>query len=276
MLTPDVTTEPLTAAEHLFGVTLLGCTPSGIEAACRLPTLKAGSSHPIGRLGLLADMTAGRTVRAFLPRGVDIRTANLRMDAGDHPVGPGETIRATGELLTLCATHALGQAVLTAADGAVVARCTARFIVIAGTEPTRQQRWPAVQIAANPDPLKSMPSLVERAEPGRVVLTAQPDARFGNNEGMMHGGVQVALADAALRAAARGAAGGGEPTLIDMTVRYMRPISVTGGTVTLHSTVERAGRMVIVTRARGSDEQGRLLMTAEATFGAADSARTAR
>nr|WP_275585691.1 PaaI family thioesterase [Geodermatophilus sabuli] len=113
-----------------------------------------------------------------------------------------------------------------------------------------------------------MPGLSERVEPGCVVLTARPDARFGNHDGMMHGGVQVALADAALHAAAR-EAGGGEPALIDMTVRYMRPIPVDGSTIELQATVERAGRLVTVTRARGSDEQGRLLMTAEATFSSA-------
>jgi uncharacterized protein (TIGR00369 family) len=271
MLTPDVATEPLTAAERLFGVTLLGCTPAGVQAACRLPTRSDGSSHLIGRLGLLADMTAGRTVRAFVPPEVVIRTANLRLDVGDRPPRSGETIRATGALLAATPAHALSEAVLTAPDGAVVARCTARFIIVAGAEPARQ-RGPGLQPGPAPAPLESMPGWDERVEPGAVVLTARPDARFGNHDGMMHGGVQVALAEAALHAAAREARGG-DPALIDLTVRYMRPIRIDGSTMELQATVERAGRLVTVTRARGSDEQGRLLMTAEATFSSAGGAR---
>jgi uncharacterized protein (TIGR00369 family) len=267
MLTPDVVTEPLTAAELLFGVTVLGRTREGIQAGCRLPSLPTGSNHSIGRLGLLADMTAGRTVRAFHPPEVMIRTANLRVDVGDRPPRSGEKILATGTLLASSAAQALSEAVLTGSDGAVVARCTARFIVVPGAAPVGHRR---ARLQPDPAaaPLETMPGLLERAGPHGVALTAQPDGRFGNHDGMMHGGVQVALADAALHSAAREACGG-NPALIDLTVRYMRPMRVDGSTIELQATVERAGRLVTVTRARGSDEQGRLLMTAEATFSSA-------
>src|SRR5690242_1408592 len=82
-----VAEEPAHAAEALFATFVTECSATHLEAACRLPAVPVGQEHPVGRLGPLADMTAGRAVRARLPLGRSVRTADLRLDLTGRGLG---------------------------------------------------------------------------------------------------------------------------------------------------------------------------------------------
>jgi uncharacterized protein (TIGR00369 family) len=257
--------ETPTAAELLFGVRVTGYSATGLEAVCRLPDSPGRLGHLMGRLGTLADMTAGRTVRASVPAGSNVRTANLRLDMTGRGLYPGESVLATGEVTDLCSSHVLGRAEMRAEDGTVVARCTARFVIVPETE--QDDAVPPESHSAGG--ARCLSELFGLGERGRradgLTLTALPDARSANHYGIMHGGAQVALADVASAAALRLSAGDGQEP-VDTTVRCLRPILIDGTPLVLDAAIEKAGRRATVTRVSCRDGRGRLLMTAESTY----------
>ena len=99
-----------------------------------------------------------------------------------------------------------------------------------------------------------------RPEPGRVVV-AMPVAEFHYNPlGGVHGGVISALLDTAAGCAVHSTLAVGEGyTSLDLTVKFLRPVTVGSGLLTCEGTVIQRGRRTALAQAQLTDEAGRLV-----------------
>ncbi len=86
---------------------------------------------------------------------------------------------------------------------------------------------------------------------------------FGGAPGMTHGGVLASLLDTAAFLALLAANGGGGPT-IDLQIDYLR--STANGTLTVRSSVLRAGASISTVEVRISDPEQRLLASGRCVF----------
>jgi len=109
---------------------------------------------------------------------------------------------------------------------------------------------------------------IRAVERGSVTFAMTPDERDYNPIGSVHGGVTATLLDSAMGCALQSAlpAGVGYSTL-DISVRYLRPITVRTGTVVATGTLVHKGRRTATAEARLVDETlGQVLATATSTL----------
>jgi uncharacterized protein (TIGR00369 family) len=104
------------------------------------------------------------------------------------------------------------------------------------------------------------------AELGRVVFSLEPAEWHLNPLGTVHGGVLATLLDTCAACALHTtlAAGTGYTT-VDLSVKYLRPVTESTGTIRGEGTVVNAGRRTALTEARAFDQAGRLLAHATST-----------
>jgi uncharacterized protein (TIGR00369 family) len=103
---------------------------------------------------------------------------------------------------------------------------------------------------------------------GRVVVGLEPKDTHYNPIGMVHGGVTATLLDTAMGCALHSTlpAGVGYST-VDISVRYLRPITVGTGPVIAIGTVVHQGRRTATAEARLIDgAMGQLFATATSTL----------
>jgi uncharacterized protein (TIGR00369 family) len=105
-----------------------------------------------------------------------------------------------------------------------------------------------------------------RPERGRVVVE-MPAAEFHYNPlGGVHGGVISTLLDTAAGCAVHSTLAVGEGyTSLDLTVKFLRPVTVDSGLLTCEGTVIQRGRRTALAQARLTDEAGRLVAHATST-----------
>ncbi|WP_326494451.1 PaaI family thioesterase [Nocardioides pini] len=105
-----------------------------------------------------------------------------------------------------------------------------------------------------------------RPEPGRVVVE-MPAADFHYNPlGTVHGGVISTLLDTAAACAVHTTLAVGELyTSVDLTVKFLRPVTVDSGLLTCEGTVIQRGRRTALAQAQLTDEAGRLVAHATST-----------
>ena len=104
--------------------------------------------------------------------------------------------------------------------------------------------------------------------PGEVSFVMEPDERHYNPIGSVHGGVAATLLDTVMGCAlhTRLPQGVGYTTL-DISVRYLKPMSVQTHTVVATGTVVHLGRRTATAEARlVQEETGALLATATSTL----------
>jgi uncharacterized protein (TIGR00369 family) len=99
-----------------------------------------------------------------------------------------------------------------------------------------------------------------RPERGRVVVE-MPAAEFHYNPlGGVHGGVISTLLDTAAACAVHSTLGVGEGyTSLDLTVKFLKPVTVDSGTLTCEGTVIQRGRRTALAQSQLTDERGRLV-----------------
>ena len=99
-----------------------------------------------------------------------------------------------------------------------------------------------------------------RPEPGRVVVE-MPAAEFHYNPlGGVHGGVISTLLDTAAACAVHTTLAVGEIyTSLDLTVTFLRPVTVDSGVLTCEGTVIQRGRRTALAQAQLTDAAGRLV-----------------
>ncbi|RYB99937.1 PaaI family thioesterase [Nocardioides ganghwensis] len=105
-----------------------------------------------------------------------------------------------------------------------------------------------------------------RPEPGRVVVE-MPAAEFHYNPlGTVHGGVISTLLDTAAACAVHTTLAAGELyTSVDLTVKFLRPVTVDSGLLACEGTVIQRGRRTALAQAQLTDGDGRLVAHATST-----------
>jgi uncharacterized protein (TIGR00369 family) len=116
-----------------------------------------------------------------------------------------------------------------------------------------------------PPPPIMMTLSVDRIEPseGRVIVVATPNEFHYNPLGTVHGGVIATLLDTAAGCAVHTTlpAGFGY-TSIDLTTKFLRPVTVDSGELRCEGTVVHRGRTTALSEARLFDARGRLVAQA--------------
>ncbi|ALE84776.1 PaaI family thioesterase [Pseudonocardia sp. HH130629-09] len=97
------------------------------------------------------------------------------------------------------------------------------------------------------------------AEHGRVAFAFEPGEHQYNPIGSVHGGVYATLLDSACGCAVHSTLPAAGYTSLDLSVRFLRRITVETGTVTCTGHVVQAGRRTALARAELTDAEGRLL-----------------
>jgi uncharacterized protein (TIGR00369 family) len=115
-------------------------------------------------------------------------------------------------------------------------------------------RLPAAPIAA------TLGFALEEVEFGRVVFVLEPGEEHYNPIGSVHGGVYATILDSAAGCAVQSALPAGMGyTSLDLTVKFLRPISVDTGKVRAVGTVLSQGRRTALAQAQLLDSADRLL-----------------
>jgi uncharacterized protein (TIGR00369 family) len=104
------------------------------------------------------------------------------------------------------------------------------------------------------------------AEQGRVVFALTPAPWHYNPLGTVHGGVLATLLDTATGCAVHSTLGAGVGyTSMDLSIRFLRPVTLDSGPLRCEGTVISQGRRAVVAEARVEDERGRLVAHATST-----------
>lgn len=115
--------------------------------------------------------------------------------------------------------------------------------------------------ALPPPPLMATLDFIDfRPERGRVVTTMRAQEFHYNPLGAVHGGVISTLLDTAAGCAVHSVLAAGEGyTSLDLTVKFLRAVTVGSGLLTAEGTVVQRGRRTALAQARLTDESGRLV-----------------
>ncbi len=106
----------------------------------------------------------------------------------------------------------------------------------------------------------------EGFEVGRAVFYLEPGEMHYNPLGSVHGGVIAALLDSAAGCAVHSVLPAGEGyTTVDLSIKYLRPITATSGRITAEGKVLSRGSRTALAEARLTDSEGRLLAHATST-----------
>lgn len=114
--------------------------------------------------------------------------------------------------------------------------------------------------------LALLDATIGEVEPGRVTLSIAPAEYHYNPYGMVHGGVVASMLDTVMSCAilTQLPAGRGNTT-IDLTINFLRAVTLETGPVTAEGTVIHLGRTTGLAQGRLVDETGRLCAIATTT-----------
>lgn len=118
--------------------------------------------------------------------------------------------------------------------------------------------------ALPPPPIAQLLNMrLRQVELGLVVFECKPDESVYNPIGVVHGGLTCTLTDSVLGCAVHTTlAAGVAYTSIDITVNYLRPVTLDSGTLVATGRVVKPGRRVAAAAAEVHDGSGRLVATA--------------
>lgn len=120
--------------------------------------------------------------------------------------------------------------------------------------------------AAPPPFLSLLGATMESADPGRVTMGLVPAEFHYNPYSTVHGGVLASLLDSVMSCAILTLLPRGRGnTTIDLTVNYLRPLSITTGPVEIEGTVVHTGRTTAVAQGRVIDAAGTLYAVSTTT-----------
>jgi uncharacterized protein (TIGR00369 family) len=115
-----------------------------------------------------------------------------------------------------------------------------------------------------PPPIAQLLNMrLTKVDHGLAIFECTPDESVYNPIGLVHGGLVCTLADSAAGCAVHTTL---EPgigyTSIDITVNYLRPVTLASGTLVATGRVTKPGRRVALATAEVTDREGRLVATA--------------
>jgi uncharacterized protein (TIGR00369 family) len=100
----------------------------------------------------------------------------------------------------------------------------------------------------------------ELVDRGSVAVELVPELRHYNPLGTVHGGVHSTLLDTACGCSVHSTLGVGEGyTSLDLTVKFLRPVTVDSGVLRAVGTVIQRGRRTALAEAQLHDASGRLV-----------------
>ncbi|MGC4109384.1 MAG: PaaI family thioesterase [Nocardioides sp.] len=103
-------------------------------------------------------------------------------------------------------------------------------------------------------------------EPGAIHVELVPERRHYNPLGTVHGGVLSTLLDTAAACSVHSTLAPGETyTSLDLTVKFLRPVTVESGRLRCQGSVVQRGRRTALAQAQLHDAQGRLVAHATST-----------
>ncbi|MCX4852911.1 PaaI family thioesterase [Streptomyces canus] len=139
-------------------------------------------------------------------------------------------------------------------DPAVSAEAAGRMAGIDFLREVRAGRLPRAPISSTVD------FALDEVEPGRAVFSLTPGEEHYNPIGSMHGGVFATLLDSAAGCAVQSLLPQGMAyTSLDLTVKFLRRVTVDTGPVRAIGTVINKGRQTALAQAQLVDEADRLL-----------------
>jgi uncharacterized protein (TIGR00369 family) len=105
-----------------------------------------------------------------------------------------------------------------------------------------------------------------RAERGTVTVQMRAQEFHYNPLGSVHGGMLATMLDTAAACSVHSTLAVGEGyTSVDLTTKFLRPVTVDSGLLTCVGTVIQRGRRTALAEARLTDESGRLVAHATST-----------
>ena len=103
-------------------------------------------------------------------------------------------------------------------------------------------------------------------EPGAIHVELVPEHRHYNPIGSVHGGVMATLLDTAAACSVHSTLAPGERyTSLDLTVKFLRPVTTDSGRLHCEGSVLQRGRRTALAEARLYDAHGRLVAHATST-----------
>jgi uncharacterized protein (TIGR00369 family) len=103
-------------------------------------------------------------------------------------------------------------------------------------------------------------------EHGSVVFAIEPQPRFANFNGTLHGGAYATLLDSAMGSAVHSAlAAGLRCTAIELKVNFIRSVGIDGGRLLATGKVIHLGRRIATAEGSISDENGKLVAHGSST-----------
>lgn len=103
-------------------------------------------------------------------------------------------------------------------------------------------------------------------EPGAIHVELVPEHRHYNPIGSVHGGVMATLLDTAAACSVHSALAPGERyTSLDLTVKFLRPVTTDSGRLRCEGSVIQRGRRTALAQAQLYDAHGRLVAHATST-----------
>lgn len=104
-------------------------------------------------------------------------------------------------------------------------------------------------------------------EPGKVVVTCQPDASMYNPSGGIHGGFMCTVLDSVAGLALHSTLPAGKGfTSIEIKVNYLKPVRLDAGPLSATGTVVKSGARVGFTEGVVADASGKVVATATSTL----------
>jgi uncharacterized protein (TIGR00369 family) len=111
--------------------------------------------------------------------------------------------------------------------------------------------------------LNMRPVQVDR---GLIVFECTPDESVYNPIGVIHGGLVCTLADSVIGCAVHTTLDAGVSyTSVDITVNYLRPVTLHSGPLTATGRVVKPGRRIAMATAEVQDRSGKLVATASSS-----------
>jgi uncharacterized protein (TIGR00369 family) len=104
-------------------------------------------------------------------------------------------------------------------------------------------------------------------EPGKVVVTCEPDASMYNPNGAIHGGLVCTVLDSVAGLALHSTMPAGKGyTSIEIKVNYLKPVRLNAGPLSATGTVVKSGARVGFTEGVVTDASGKVVATATSTL----------
>lgn len=121
---------------------------------------------------------------------------------------------------------------------------------------------------APPPPIAQLLGMgMTRVEVGEVTFTLEPHESHYNPIGVVHGGIMCTLLDTVTGCAVQSTLRPGWAyTSIDITVSYLRAVTLDSGTLTFTGRVTKGGKRVAFATAEGVDAAGDVVATATSSL----------